>query len=297
MTDSQLPEWWFDLNMKDRNKVVKLCDRSVLCIASEARGPLTGDEVVNALGLRRVIVLCDETTGHYWIRGPNNESGSLRRRIRDGGLPGFTTRQIDRYGEEWERLAGKIADSMGLRNSGGPPQQHTSVEQQQDAPSTSLSSQLQFNEDLGPGNGGSSTSFSGLGGSGPGGGSGSPGSSGPCIVGSGGSAHASTSSAPDKRPRKKRRRDHGVSQQAGFSSPTASSTHEESAPPLDPVGVPPPATSSAHEGSTPLLDPAGVPPPTTSLTHDQSTPTLDPVGVPPHATSSTHEQSVPPLDP
>ncbi|KAG8904842.1 hypothetical protein FRC00_013716, partial [Tulasnella sp. 408] len=117
MTDFQFPEWWLELKMKDRNKIVKLCDRSVLCIARETRGPLTADEVAKALEVKRVVVLCDETTGHYWVRGPDKESSSLRRRIHDGGLPGFTTRQIDRYGEEWGRLAGKIADPMGLRNS------------------------------------------------------------------------------------------------------------------------------------------------------------------------------------
>ncbi|KAG8923535.1 hypothetical protein FRC00_006116, partial [Tulasnella sp. 408] len=159
---------------------------------------------------------------------------------------------------------------------------HTSVEQQQDAPSTSRSSQLRVSENLESGNGGSSTSSLGLGGSIP-----------DSDSGSDGSGHASAASGEP--PRKKRRFDREV-WPVDFSSPTTNSTHEESAPLLDTTGVPPPETSSTHEQSAPFLDTAGVPPPGTSSGHAQFAPSLDTANVPSPEPSSTHEQSAPPLD-
>ncbi|KIO24913.1 hypothetical protein M407DRAFT_244282 [Tulasnella calospora MUT 4182] len=52
MTDLQLPEWLSTLKKRDRNKIIKQCDRTILCIPDENRGPLTEKEVIVALGLK-----------------------------------------------------------------------------------------------------------------------------------------------------------------------------------------------------------------------------------------------------
>ncbi|KAG9048165.1 hypothetical protein FS837_000583 [Tulasnella sp. UAMH 9824] len=178
MSDLQLPEWLADLSMKVRNKIIRLCDKTVLCIASGTRGPLTENQVVTALEMRRAVVLHDERPGHYWVRGSDS---SFLDRIRERGLPGFSARQIDRNEEEWVRLAGIIGDSLGLRNVSGPFQPQTSVEHHPDDPSTSGSAQLQVAENVESGSSG------------------------------GESTHASTAPPPEERPRKRQRVDHEVS--------------------------------------------------------------------------------------
>ncbi|KAG8919832.1 hypothetical protein FRC00_010847 [Tulasnella sp. 408] len=154
-TDSQFPDCMSYFIMKARNKITR-----------DARVLLTVNEVVTALEIRRAVVPPDERTGHSRVRSSDNESSVFLRRFRERGLPGFTTRGIERKDEERERLSGVISDFMGLRNGSGhasASQPQTSVEEQPEALSTSHSPQLQFAENLGSGNGESSTWSLGLG--------------------------------------------------------------------------------------------------------------------------------------
>ncbi|KAG8958024.1 hypothetical protein FRC00_003141, partial [Tulasnella sp. 408] len=270
------------LSKKDQKKLERQCERTVICLPDQGQAPLTEEIVIKSLGVTHAVVLRDDQSGGYWVRGSADEFTLFFDRLHKIGLPGYTTRQIERNEEQWGRLFGKLASI--LRNGSKPSQQHTSVEQQQDAPSTSRSYQLRVSENLESGNGGTSASSLGLGGSIP-----------DSDSGSDGSGHASANPPSDKRPRKKRRLDREVSP-VDFSSPTTNSTHKESAPPLDTTGAPLPETSSTHEQSAPFLDTAGVSLPGTSSAHAQSAPPLDTAGVPSPETSSTHAQFAPPLD-
>ncbi|KAG8912023.1 hypothetical protein FRC00_005398 [Tulasnella sp. 408] len=225
MTDLQLPEWIVNLGKKPRQKLLRQCDNTILCIPSETRIPLDENEVVEALGIKRAVVLRDDKTGGYWVRCSDDESIKFFKRLHDRGLPGYKARRIERKDEEWERLAERIGDILGLRNGSGPSQPPSSVEPEPDVPSTSGSSHLGVEENLGLWEGeGSSSSL----GSEPGNGAPSSGASGPSILG-GESTHVSGAPHPEVRPRKRRRLDRQVSQQA-TSPPTTNPAPEKSTP-------------------------------------------------------------------
>ncbi|KIO22474.1 hypothetical protein M407DRAFT_9887 [Tulasnella calospora MUT 4182] len=105
----QLPEWLSALNKKDRNKVLKQCEKTILCIPVGRRKPLTEREVAGVLSIKRAIVLGDDHTGGYWIRGSDKENQLFLNRLDERGLPGYTTRAVVREGEDWRRLLEKLA--------------------------------------------------------------------------------------------------------------------------------------------------------------------------------------------
>ncbi|KAG8910940.1 hypothetical protein FRC01_006029 [Tulasnella sp. 417] len=70
--------------------------------------PLTEREVVAALGVKRAVVLNDEKTRGYWIRGSDEESQLFLDRVGERGLSGYTTRSVVREGEDWRRLLDKL---------------------------------------------------------------------------------------------------------------------------------------------------------------------------------------------
>ncbi|KAG8910997.1 hypothetical protein FRC01_005991 [Tulasnella sp. 417] len=109
----QLPEWLSALNKKDRNKVLKQCEKTILCIPNGRRKPLTEKEVVVALGVRRPVVLDDDQTGGYWIRGGDEESQLFLDRLDERGLSGYTTRAVVLGGEDWRRLLDKLEFNGG----------------------------------------------------------------------------------------------------------------------------------------------------------------------------------------
>ncbi|KAG8924414.1 hypothetical protein FRC01_011552 [Tulasnella sp. 417] len=106
----QLPERLSALNKKERSKVLKQCDKTHLCISDAAVRPLTEKDVVAALGVRRAIVLPDESTGGFWVRAGDDEHNLFLERLFERGLPGYTARTVDRGGEEWRRLVEKLID-------------------------------------------------------------------------------------------------------------------------------------------------------------------------------------------
>lgn len=75
--------------------------------------------MVLVLSCRRAIVLPDEQTGRYWVRSSKDESEQFFELLDKIGLPGFTTRRVERRDPDWERLAEKIAESMGFQDSSG----------------------------------------------------------------------------------------------------------------------------------------------------------------------------------
>lgn len=130
MTETQFQpsEWMLGLNRKDKNKVLKQCERTMLCIPNEERKPLTEKEVVVALGVRwanpsvprpprqpltnfstlycrRAIVFYDRQTDGYWVRGSDEEYQLFLKRLSERGLPGYTT--------ERSRLEGKRMGAFG----------------------------------------------------------------------------------------------------------------------------------------------------------------------------------------
>ncbi|KAG8941958.1 hypothetical protein FRC04_003917 [Tulasnella sp. 424] len=146
-TQFQSSEWMSGLNRKDKNKVLKQCERTILCIPSEERKPLTEKEVVVALGVRRAVVFYDEQTNGYWVRGSDEEYRLFLERLSERGLPGYTTREVDWEGREGERLAQKLVYDMRLQTGGGPSQSQKSIEQRAEASSTSLLIQAAKNND------------------------------------------------------------------------------------------------------------------------------------------------------
>lgn len=141
-TQSQSSEWMSGLNRKDKSKVLKQCERTMLCIPSEERKPLTEKEVVAALAVRwanplvpcpprqpltnfsilhcrRAVVLYDEQTNGYWVRGSDEEHPLFLERLSERGLQGYTTRGVDWEGREGERLAQKLVDDMRFQTGGG----------------------------------------------------------------------------------------------------------------------------------------------------------------------------------
>ncbi|KAG9030771.1 hypothetical protein FS837_003185 [Tulasnella sp. UAMH 9824] len=233
MTDSQFPDWMLELSMKDRNKIMRLCEKTVLCIAREARAPLSVNEVLTALKIRRAVVLPDERPGHYWVRSSDNESSTFLRRIRERGLPGYTTGQIDRNGEDWDRLARKLAGRTELEDDTGPSQPGSSIEQQLDIPPNSHPTQLGAAEDLGPGSGEASTSSLRVGGPRSATDSDSSRAPGPSTAGGFDGTQTSTDHVPDRRPPKKRRCKAKVSHKASGSSPTSKLEKKPPPPALD----------------------------------------------------------------
>ncbi|KAG9051020.1 hypothetical protein FS837_000128 [Tulasnella sp. UAMH 9824] len=55
MMDPPVSGWMLDFSIKDRNKVTRLCEKTVLCIAREAQALFTVNEVVPALEIRPVL--------------------------------------------------------------------------------------------------------------------------------------------------------------------------------------------------------------------------------------------------
>ncbi|KIO22470.1 hypothetical protein M407DRAFT_27967, partial [Tulasnella calospora MUT 4182] len=117
----QLPECLSALNKKDRNKVLKQCEKTILCVPVGRRKPLAERKVEATLGIKRAIVLGDDHTGGYWIRGSDEELQLCWDRFDERGLPGYTTRAVVREGEDWRRLLEKLAaDRLSqLQNSTG----------------------------------------------------------------------------------------------------------------------------------------------------------------------------------
>ncbi|KIO21123.1 hypothetical protein M407DRAFT_10540 [Tulasnella calospora MUT 4182] len=117
----QLPEWLSALNKKDRNKVLKQCEKTILCIPVGGGKPLTEREVVATLGIKRAFVLGDDHTGGYWIRSSDEENQLFLGRLDERGLQGYTTRAVVQEGEDWRRLLEKLAvDYLSpLQNSTG----------------------------------------------------------------------------------------------------------------------------------------------------------------------------------
>lgn len=142
-----MPEWMSALNKKDRNKVLKQCERTILCIPNERRKPLTEKEVMAAFGVRRAVVLANEKTDGYWVRGGDEEHQRFRERLSERGLLGYmyTTREVDWKGGDWELLAQKLVDDMRFQTAGGPSQSHKSIEQRAETSSTSLLVQVAEN--------------------------------------------------------------------------------------------------------------------------------------------------------
>ncbi|KAG8912180.1 hypothetical protein FRC01_005250, partial [Tulasnella sp. 417] len=112
MTEAQLqlPERLSALNRKDKNKILKQCDKTILCIPHDGRKALNEKEVVMALGVRRAIVLPDESTGGFWVRPGDEEHSLFLNRLDERGLPGYTSRAVVQGGEDWRRLVEKLVD-------------------------------------------------------------------------------------------------------------------------------------------------------------------------------------------
>lgn len=113
-------------NKKERQKVLKQCERTILCIPDGTGKPLDDKEVRTALGVkyvpplgdatrssripcfhRRVVVIRDDHTGGYWVRGGDEAKQVFLNRLGER-LPGYTARALVPEGDDWRRLLQKI---------------------------------------------------------------------------------------------------------------------------------------------------------------------------------------------
>ncbi|KAG8925801.1 hypothetical protein FRC01_009668 [Tulasnella sp. 417] len=250
MTDFQFPGWMSTLNKRDRTKILKQCEKTVLCIPNETRAPLTERDVIVGLGIRRAVVFEDEPTGGYWIRGGDEEYDLFVQRLGDRGLPGFTAKEIDRNGEEWNRLAGKLADRIAPQDDVGPSQPQNSVEQHPDGPSTSHPAQLELADNFGSGSEETPTPSLGLSGSRSGSEPDSSRASSPGVLGGDGPGYASADPTASERPRKKARHDRQVAQQAVGSSSTSNSPTSNSPASNSPASDSPTSNSPTSNSPT-----------------------------------------------
>ncbi|KAG8912283.1 hypothetical protein FRC01_005180, partial [Tulasnella sp. 417] len=109
-TPLQLPERLSALKKKDRVKVLKQAERTILCIPDGIREPLTEKEVVAVLGVRRAVVWTDESTGGFWVRAGDEDHKLFFDHLEAEGLAGYTSRAVVRGSQDWSRLVEKLID-------------------------------------------------------------------------------------------------------------------------------------------------------------------------------------------
>ncbi|KAG8941334.1 hypothetical protein FRC04_004614 [Tulasnella sp. 424] len=105
------------LNRNERARVATRLEDSITCVPIGHQQRLTENEVHLQLEVARVVIHYDEQTGWSWLRGEDQYAASLKTQVKSKSLKGFTTREVQRHGGEWNRLKEKLEEEIESRKA------------------------------------------------------------------------------------------------------------------------------------------------------------------------------------